>query len=266
MIDMNDHLIISLSPKRISIPNAKDRMFLKRIKVKAMMLKHRDDISHQNELMTRVASMYYLEDLTQEKIAGLLNLSRVKVGRLLKKALGEGIVEINVRPHPGLKIQLEMELVKRFSLKRALIAIDHPNPDAQRGEVARLVAHYIDDILRDGMIVSVGMGRNIGAVPDYVFNPRRRAVTFIGAMGGSQKAGEPFNPDHICRRLAQRFGGTSESLYAPAYVENRHIRDTCLQQEDIRQTLERARHAQIALVGRRYQSECQCCQHGMCIG
>ena len=73
------------------------------------MVKQTEDSGFEYELITRIATLYYLEELTQEKIAQNLNLSRVKVGRLLKKARQEGIVEINVRPHPGLNIQLEAE-------------------------------------------------------------------------------------------------------------------------------------------------------------
>jgi DNA-binding transcriptional regulator LsrR (DeoR family) len=43
----------------------------------------------------------------------------MKVGRLLKKAKEEGIVEINVRYHPVFSTQLEKELIKRFPIQRA---------------------------------------------------------------------------------------------------------------------------------------------------
>jgi DNA-binding transcriptional regulator LsrR (DeoR family) len=57
------------------------------------------------------------------------------------------------------------------------------------------------------------------------------------------------NADHISRLLARKFGGSSESLYAPAYVENPQLRDLLLQNGTIKDTLDRARKADIALVG-----------------
>jgi len=57
------------------------------------------------------------------------------------------------------------------------------------------------------------------------------------------------NSDHICRRLAARFGGESETLYAPALVESPAIRDVLLQNDTVRQTLDRARRADIAIIG-----------------
>lgn len=213
------------------------------------MPKFNDDLSDKMELMTRVASLYYLNDLTQAEIAKNLNISRIKVGRLLKKAREEGIVEINVRPHPGLNIQLEAELADRFGLKRVLIAIDQQNPHDQRAGVGRLVACYLSNNLRDGIIVAVGMGRNTSAISDYVFNPIRHNCTFISAIGGLSSAGQLINPNHICWRLADRFGGQSEIIYAPAYVEEQGIRDTFINNKTIRQTLDRARRADLSIVG-----------------
>ena len=170
--------------------------------------------------MTEVAMLYYLENVTQEAIAKRFDLSRAKVSRLLKRARDEGIVEVRVLQHPAMNNELERALVERFKLDRALIAVDHSDPDTQRSAVASLVANYLNKTLSDGMIVAVGMGRNVGAVADNVFLPVTRNCTFVCAIGGSLKAGEYMNPDHICRRLALRFGGESESLYAPALVAN----------------------------------------------
>lgn len=213
------------------------------------MLKPQFELDTRTEHMVRVATMYYVDNYTQDQIAKKLHLSRIKVGRLLKRARQEGIVEINVRPHPSLNFLLENALAQRFGLKRALLAVDTPDSHHQRASVAKLVASFLSYNLRDGMTVAVGMGRNCGALADYVFNPSRHKCTFVSAMGGSPKAGEPFNPDHICRRLAERFGGWSESLYAPAYVANRRVRDAIIRQDDVRTTLEHARQSDITIVG-----------------
>jgi DNA-binding transcriptional regulator LsrR (DeoR family) len=208
-----------------------------------------DDLSQDIELMTRVASLYYLEDITQGEIADALGLSRPKVGRLLKKAREEGIVEITVHTHPALSMQLEGELMRRFGLRQALLVSDQRDTETQRAQLARMVASFLARNLQDGAVVAVGMGRNTGAVPDQVGNVPPRRCTFISAIGGSPLVGTPIDPNDICRRLAERFGGTSESLYAPAYAESREVRDSFLRHEDIRQTLARAGQADFALVG-----------------
>lgn len=199
--------------------------------------------------MTEIAAQYYLEEVTQDELSQKYAMSRAKIGRLLRRAREEGVVEINVHTHPAVSAELEQEFVKRFGVDRVLISVDHRNPDAQRSALAGLVANYLNKTLVDGMIVAVGMGRNVGAVADNIFAPIQRAVTFVSAIGGSLRAGEYMNPDHICRRLAGRFGGESETLYAPALVANPELRAALLQNDTIKQTLDRARRADIALIG-----------------
>jgi DNA-binding transcriptional regulator LsrR (DeoR family) len=208
-----------------------------------------NELSHDAELLSRVASLYYLEDITQAEIATMLGLSRPKVGRLLKRARDEGVVEITVHAHPALNMELEATLMARFGLQQVLLAADQRDAARQRALVAQLLAGYLNRTLQDNMVVAVGMGRNIGAVPDQLLGAAERACTFVPALGGSPLIGQPINPDEVCRRLAERFGGDSESLYAPAYAENAVIRDSFMSHETIRRTLDRARRADIALVG-----------------
>jgi DNA-binding transcriptional regulator LsrR (DeoR family) len=202
-----------------------------------------------HELLVRVASMYYLDNMSQEDIGRALGLSRPKVQRLLDRARKEGVVEIRIHALPSLNLDLETQLKSNFDLREAIVAPSHPNAQTQRESVARAAANYLQRQLRDDMVVAVGMGRDTGAIPNF-FNPHRNVdCTFVSAMGGSPRVDAPINPNEICRALAVRCGGKAESLYAPAYVESAEMRDMLLQQEAVRHTLETAARADLALVG-----------------
>lgn len=205
--------------------------------------------SKEGSLLTEIAIAYYEHELTQEDIAKKFNISRIKVGRLLKRARNEGVVEINVRYHPVFTSQLEQRLVEQFGIKRALIAIDENDEGKQRKQVAALVSAYLSNILKDGMTVAVGQGRNVAAVGEYIGNYPQKNCKFICGIGGVQRTGEPVDADHICRNLANNFHGSNETLYAPAYLENREFRDVFMKNGVIKETLDRARKADIAIVG-----------------
>jgi len=209
-----------------------------------------EQLTPEIELMTRVAFLYYFSDVTQNDIAKQLGLSRPKVGRLLKRARELGIVEIRVNTHPALNIQLEQQLKERFNLQHVLLAGVQSDPAVQRFQVARMVASFLARTLKDHQVVAVGMGRNTGAIPDGVdvINTSIRCH-FVSAIGGSPQYRLPINPNDICRRLAEVFGGDAESLYAPAYAATSEIRDMLQTHDQIHRTLERARHADFALVG-----------------
>ena len=202
----------------------------------------------ENDL-TQLATLYYVDDLTQEELSKRFAISRATVGRMLRRAQQEGIVEIRVRPHAGFAADLERQLIERFGVQRALIAIDHKDSDKQREMLAGLVASYLDRILIDGSIVAVGMGRNVSAVSEHAMSATRRQCTFVCAIGGSYRGGEAMNADHIARRLAARFGGESVSLYAPALVADPAVRQALLDNDTVRHTLDKARRADIALIG-----------------
>ena len=205
--------------------------------------------SQESELLTEIAVAYYQDEITQEEIAKKFGISRIKVGRLLKRAKEEGIVEITVRYHPVFSTRLEQQMLERFSIKRALIALDHQDEEEQRRQVAALVSNYLALSLKDDTVVAVGQGRKLAAVADHVSNVTERNCRFICGIGGTHRPGDAINADHISRRLAKKFGGSSETLYSPAYVENRALKEAFMQNGTIKETLDRARKADIALVG-----------------
>ena len=200
------------------------------------------------DTLVEIASLYYYGDVTQEELSQRFSLSRAKISRLLKRAREEGIVEIRVYQHPGVSNELEQEFVAAFGIDRLLVSPDQSDPEAQRLAVAGLVATHLSRTLTEGMTAAVGMGRNVATVADCLA-PARRAVTFICAIGGSVRAGEHMNPDHICRRMAVRFGGESETLYAPALVDDATLRDELYRNHTVKLVLDRARRADVALVG-----------------
>lgn len=206
-------------------------------------------ISQEYELLTEIAVAYYCDEITQEEIANKFGFSRIKVGRLLKKAKEEGIVEISVRYHPVFSTQLEKQLKERFPVSRALIALDQQDVDEQRRQVAALVSAHLNNALKDDVVVAVGQGRNVASVAELSGTVQPKNCRFICGIGGTHRQGDVINADHISRLLAKKYGGSSESLYAPAYVENIQLKELLLQNSTIRQTLDRARKADIALIG-----------------
>ncbi|VTR56881.1 Transcriptional regulator, contains sigma factor-related N-terminal domain [Serratia fonticola] len=130
-------------------------------------------------------------------------------------------------------------MLERFSLSRALIALDHQDEEEQRRQVAALVSGYLAMTLKDDMVLAVGQGRNVAAIADHVGSVAPKSCKFICGIGGTHRPGDAINADHISRRLAKKFGGSSETLYAPAYVENRALKEAFMQNGTIKETLDR---------------------------
>jgi DNA-binding transcriptional regulator LsrR (DeoR family) len=214
-----------------------------------MVMQSQDISLEDTDLLTEVSVAYYQDGATQEEISKKYGISRAKVGRLLKQARDEGIVEITVKYHPVFSAKIEQRLVERFGIKRALIALDQPSEELQRQQVAGLVSNYLSSTLKNGMVVAVGQGRNVSSVAHHVGVISPRECKFVCSIGGIHPRGGKYNADHICRQLAKKYGGSSETLYAPAHAVNREQRIAFMQNDTVKQTLDLARKADMALVG-----------------
>lgn len=205
------------------------------------------------DLLTRIASLYYLEDHTQDEVAQEVGLSRQKVQRLLRQAREQGIVEINVHTLPLVPLELEKKIKDHFNLQDAVVAAWHPDEDRRRQFVARAAASYLERHLMPDAVVAIGMGRNTGEIANYFhgsgINSTLSDITFVSAMGGSPYVGKTINPNDICQRLADQVGGKAELLLAPAYVESQRVRDMFLVQEVISRAYRLSKKADIALIG-----------------
>lgn len=211
------------------------------------------DLSHltrdEHELLARIARRSYVDGHTQEQIAAELGLSRPKVQRMLERARATGVVTVNIDAPAGMDLDLEAELERQFGLTEVVVSPAVTDVEAQRRSLGRSAARLLRHRLTDGMRVAVGHGRDVGTLPPEFASVPAAHCVFVSAMGGSPRVDTPTNPNEIGSALAQATGGRAESLYAPAYVESRAVRDQLRKQDAVAQVLELAAGADLAVVG-----------------
>jgi DNA-binding transcriptional regulator LsrR (DeoR family) len=199
-------------------------------------------------VLTRVAWLYYIEQLSQQEIADRLRLSRVKVTRLLQRARDENIVEVRIANANAPCLSTERELVARFGLRDAMV-VPAEEGERLRSSLGQTAAGYLERILRDGDVVGVGSGATLGEIAPYVsrgYHPRCLVVELIGGLSRTERT---INPYDCSWRLAEALGARSEHLHVPAMVEDPAIAEVLLQDSVTRAALERARACDVALVG-----------------
>lgn len=198
------------------------------------------------EQMISAAWMHYDEGLTHEQIAARLRLSRVKVTRLLQRALREGIVQIRiVRPRP-FQYQLERRLEERFGLRRAIV-VPTSTPGETLDAVGRAGAEYLREILTPGCRLGVGWSTTVKRMEPYLEPPRKRTYCSIVELAGSHL--RQTTPYTVSWRIARVLGQPLETLPVPVVVQSHAAREAILQEEAIRTTLDHAKNCDIAIVG-----------------
>lgn len=200
------------------------------------------------DLKVRAAWLYYIEGLTQEQIAQHLDVSRVKVMRLLAAAREENIVRIEIDARSTEQVELERGLVAAFGLTEAVV-VPAPRNDAA---VARLVGHaagvFLAGRVRDGMSVGVGWGETLRMALPGIAQRATSNVSIVSLLGGMTHS-RSVNPSSVARRIADVFGAECFQLTAPVFVSSEQVRSSLWQEPGLQQLLERARGADLALVG-----------------
>jgi DNA-binding transcriptional regulator LsrR (DeoR family) len=194
--------------------------------------------------------MYYEEGLTQNAIARQLDLSRVKIYRLLKEARAEQVVQITINWPIERDSRLEEALQQRFGLKEALVLRTTPedtSPALQR--LGQLGARYLEQVLKDGTTLAVCLGRSTYEVINAIRPGFHAKVRVAQAMGSMPFAMGELDSAALARQLALKLGGEVLYLSSPVMADSPEAAEVLRSQQGIERTLRAARDADVALVG-----------------
>ncbi len=207
-------------------------------------------IENREDLLVLVASLYYEHDYNQQQIADRLNISRSNISRLLKEAKQKGLVEVRIRKPISTVPELEREFVRRFGLHHAMI-IENRGRDLTESlqSAGQLAARYLEEILNPGDVLAISWGTGVGSVVDAISRQPARHVDIVQMIGSVGSANPLIDGPELARRLADNLGGRYYYLHAPLFVENQTVRDMLLDEPAIRDGLNRARRANVALLG-----------------
>jgi DNA-binding transcriptional regulator LsrR (DeoR family) len=202
-----------------------------------------------SRLISKITMMYYMEDRSQAEIGQELGLSTAKINRLLKQARNLGYVEINIHTPFQHLLQLERDLETVTGLKHAVVVPKlGDNPKALLQSVGQAAANFFQEHLRDGDVVCMGGGTSLSSMVEAIPLDRQNSVTVVPACGGMQGRHDT-DVNNLVADLASKLGGKGLSLHAPAITDTPKERENLLALRQVREVLELANNAQMALVG-----------------
>ena len=194
--------------------------------------------------------MYYEGEMTQGDIAAALDLSRVKIHRLLKEARDAQVVRVIIDWPLKRALALETKLVERFGLERALaLQTGATDPALLRRQIAQLAARYLEGALVDGGNLAICFGSTTYEVISAVRPDFQADVKVMQATGSLSQALKEFDSSALTRQLAQKLGGEARYLSSPLLADNAEAAAVIREQAVVRHVLKQVRRADIALVG-----------------
>ena len=197
--------------------------------------------------VTLAAELYYVYHLTQLEVAAQMDISRVWVGKLLRKAEELGIVRIKVCTDSAGVRSLEAALVEKYGIKRAKV-VHSPEEDLVLQTCGRAAAHYLTGILQKNDRISIFWGETLAAmVAEFLplYFPEVTVTPFVGGIGFDARV----IPNQIAFQLAEKLSARIHPLHAPCYVTGSNQRNLLLQDPIIRSALEMSESADILIVG-----------------
>jgi len=208
----------------------------------------KDDFATVRQIHT-VLALHFIEGVKQSDIAERLNLSTSKVNRLIKRGRELGMVKITIESPFQSLLNVESQLAQATRLGKVVLTPSVPgNPDTTLQLVGRAAANELLETVRDGDVIAITGGKAVSAVVENIVPERPLDVTVMPLTGGVQ--GKYYTDvNHLATQLADKLGGKALLLHAPLFAESREQRDTLMEVGSIRQILDLARRAQVALVG-----------------
>ena len=201
-------------------------------------------------MLAEITRLYYEEEWTQQRIAKKFNMSRSLVSKLLSKARKIGIVEIIIHDeefHPYRK--LEEELKKRFQIKEA-VCVSVENSEIPVKTVGAAAAKYLARKLSSVKYVAMTAGNTTRQIAEnFSSSVPFDHVTFVPMSGGLGEERWEIQANVVCERMAKNSGGNSLQLHAPIVLDSHEAKEILLKQHFIKSVMEKARNADLAIVG-----------------
>jgi DNA-binding transcriptional regulator LsrR (DeoR family) len=202
-----------------------------------------------DQLSTRVAWLYYMENLTQAEIAERLGLTRARVNRMLSDARENGVVQIKLNSSFASCTALEHALKQRCGLRDAVIFPTPDSPDLLLGLLGMAAGDYLSRFLEENRLsaIGIGWGATLRETIRHV-RPAKYPELNVTSMMGGLTQGLELNTFEIAGELARRLQANCRYLAAPIYAASARSRDTILAQEVFGEVMERLARIELALL------------------
>ncbi len=201
-------------------------------------------------IIYKVVRAYYEDGLTQQEIGNKYGISRMKVSRMLSRALKDKIVQIKINAPAETYHDLEHQIEAKYGLKEVVVV--DTGTDEQNEVIASIgmaAAIYLNANLQGNEIIGLTWGKAllsmVNAVsPDHF--PDLQVVQMLGGLG-EPEAG--FHGADLTRRMAEKFSTKPRLIHAPGIVRSKDICLELINDIQVRNTLQLAARVDIAVVG-----------------
>lgn len=179
-------------------------------------------MNNEKLLMYEAATLYYEKKLTQQEIAGRMNLSRQTVSKLLNDAVRENIVEIKIHDPEADRDALEKQICKTFGIARCVVCSVSSEDEQMRWlmTVKAAVGYILPLVQKGGLNIAVSWGRTIQALINTLPETPTKGNTVFPLFGATDNEKAYFASNELARKLADKLGADVKRAWFPYIPDN----------------------------------------------
>lgn len=195
------------------------------------------DLGIEEQVLYVYAAIQHLQrGRSTVDIAEELGVSRFMVGRMIKRARSERLVELVTRLPQPIDTELSKKLARTYGLQSAIVATPPRNSEEEsRTAIAAVAACLVADLIDEDDIVGLGPGRTIVQTCDRIAElPSCDVVQLTGVA-----ASDPDAQSQAIMHLSRAAKGRMFPLHAPFVATDRASTRVIASQPAVRQALQR---------------------------
>ena len=208
---------------------------------------------YKNDLKVKAAYYYYKKNMKLADISDSLNVSRVTLNKLLKDAVDEGIVRIEILDKDNTLSLLELEesVKERFALQEVIIVDSLPNNALYAtNEIALAAAKLVDRKMFSGVKISLTWGRTLEMMVKFLKgNARIKNIEVYTLLGAQGIIDMQMQPNMIAHNLLQKYRGMGFVMNAPFMCETIEACKVIMADNNIASIIEKSLDSDLTLVG-----------------
>ncbi|MDR1411288.1 MAG: winged helix-turn-helix transcriptional regulator, partial [Spirochaetaceae bacterium] len=201
------------------------------------------------DFMAAVARNYYVDSMSQSEIAKKYNLSRPTIANVLKECREKGIVEIRINDSSPFSSPAGQRLMGLYKARTICVVpneTDYPLTLYQTClQAARFLSTMFVDRIRIGISWGMALYHTIRQLPKSGIVDGE-VVPLMGGLGASALF---YDGSELARILADKLNGRSFPFLSPLLVKTIELKQQLLSEPGIRETVEKTKNLDIALVG-----------------
>jgi DNA-binding transcriptional regulator LsrR (DeoR family) len=201
------------------------------------------------EFLTEVAKHYYLDSMSQSEIAELYKISRPTVANILKECREKGIVEIRINDSSPFSSEPGKKLSNLFNLATVCVVPNEADYPLTLYKTCQEAAGFIMSLLADRTNIGIAWGTALYHTIRQLSKVALVDCNVVQLMGGLGASALFYDGSELARILAEKINGRSYPFLSPLLVKTTELKQALLSEPGIRETVEKTRILDIALVG-----------------